>query len=398
VAQDRLPRTFWFLFAGALINRTGSFVVPLFAIYLTGERGLSPTAAGWVIAAYGLGSLCSGPLGGTLADRIGRRPTLLFGFTWGAGAMLLVPLAGDGWSLIAATFHLGLATDLYRPAIHAAVADLCGPAQRPRAYGLLYWAVNLGFAIAAAIGGAAAHTGFARLFVADAATTLCFAAIIFAFVPETRAASERDAAARGDDGGYGEVVADGLLVTFLAVQVLVGLQFLQAHGALPIALGARGITAAQYGLIVGSNGIYIILLQPIGLRLIARMRRSRALALGALFVGAGFGLNALPLGVAGAAASVFVWTLGEILASPVVPAVLADLAPAPLRARYQGMGQVSYGVCALLGPPTGMWVFEHGSASWLWGGCLVLGLIAACGHLLIATRLRARLGDRGQAA
>jgi MFS family permease len=242
-ARVPLPRTFWFLFAGQIINRVGSFVVPLYAIYLTGERGLSPTTAGWVIACYGAGSLLSGPLGGALADALGRRPTMLIGFCWGAGAMLLVPLVDGTLPLAAATFHLGLASDTYRPAVQAAVADLCGPTERPRAFGLLYWAVNLGFAIATAVGGALAHAGFGRLFVADAATTLCFAGLIALFVPETRpAAAAREVEALHDEGGLGEVVRDRVLIAFLLTQCLVGVQFLQSQGALPVALGARGIT------------------------------------------------------------------------------------------------------------------------------------------------------------
>ena len=43
-----LPRTYWILWTGALINRLGGFVMPLLALYLTGERGLSVEQAGLV--------------------------------------------------------------------------------------------------------------------------------------------------------------------------------------------------------------------------------------------------------------------------------------------------------------------------------------------------------------
>ena len=36
-----LPRAFWILFAGTLINRTGGFVLIFLAIYLTEARGFS---------------------------------------------------------------------------------------------------------------------------------------------------------------------------------------------------------------------------------------------------------------------------------------------------------------------------------------------------------------------
>jgi len=40
----------------------GGFVMPLLALYLTGERGLSVEQAGLVVSLYGAGALLSGPL------------------------------------------------------------------------------------------------------------------------------------------------------------------------------------------------------------------------------------------------------------------------------------------------------------------------------------------------
>ncbi len=41
-----LPRAYWALWVGLLVNRVGSFVVPFLSLYLTQERGLSVTEAG----------------------------------------------------------------------------------------------------------------------------------------------------------------------------------------------------------------------------------------------------------------------------------------------------------------------------------------------------------------
>jgi MFS family permease len=399
VAEEKdippLPRQFWILFAGSLVNRLGSFVVPLFAIYLTLERGLGALAVGAVASCYGLGSLCSGALGGQLADRIGRRRTLIIGLCWGAGAMLLMPYAHRTPMIAAGAFHLGLAGDLYRPAIAAAVADLCTPAQRPRAFGLLYWAVNLGFAFATAVGGLLARSGFARLFVVDAATTFAYAAVVFFFLRETRPAALEVAA---DDGALREALADRALLAFLAVQLLVSLLYIQTQGALPVALAHRGILSDRYGLIIAENGVLIVILQPFAIRLVERMRRTRALAIGALLTGLGFGMNALPLGVAGAACSVAVWTLGEIIGTPVIPSLISDLAPARLRGRYQGLSQMSFGACSLIGPTLGMLVLERGSAEILWRACACVGIVAAFLFLALARPLRVRLAGRGQPA
>ena len=76
-----LPRPFWVLWAGTLVNRAGSFVVPFLAIYLTQARGFSAAQAGIVAALYGAGAAVASPLGGYFDTvtawalaRVGRRP------------------------------------------------------------------------------------------------------------------------------------------------------------------------------------------------------------------------------------------------------------------------------------------------------------------------------------
>ena len=72
-----LPRPYWILFIGTLLNRTGGFVLVFLGIYLTEVRGLTAAQAGYVVATFGLGALAGAPIGGALADRLGRRPPLV---------------------------------------------------------------------------------------------------------------------------------------------------------------------------------------------------------------------------------------------------------------------------------------------------------------------------------
>ena len=73
-----LPREFWWLWSGTLVNRAGAFVLPFLAIYLTRSLGYSTAFAGLVLGAVGLGSMGASIAAGVLADRWGRRPVLLW--------------------------------------------------------------------------------------------------------------------------------------------------------------------------------------------------------------------------------------------------------------------------------------------------------------------------------
>ncbi|KAB1161021.1 MFS transporter, partial [Micromonospora sp. AMSO12t] len=47
-----LPATFWYLWAGLLINRAGAFAMLFLSLYLTEARGASEALTGTVVGAY----------------------------------------------------------------------------------------------------------------------------------------------------------------------------------------------------------------------------------------------------------------------------------------------------------------------------------------------------------
>src|SRR5258705_9591859 len=225
-----LPKAYWLLWTGALINRLGGFVMPLVALYLPGERGLSVEQAGLVVSLYGAGALLSGPLGGFFADHSGRRRTLVAGLVLGALAMLHLAFARTALHIGAAAFLLGLFGEVYRPVISAAIADVVPAQDRARAYGILYWAVNLGFAVGSALGGAMSKYGWHLLFIGDAATTLAYAAIVWLRVPETRPPHQ----VHGERQPLWPPLADRPFVVFCALIMLVAFLFNQSFLTIPI--------------------------------------------------------------------------------------------------------------------------------------------------------------------
>ncbi len=69
-----------------------------------------------------------------------------------AATMLFLGYARDLTAIAIGMFVLGLVVDIYRPASQALLADVVSPQDRPRAYGLLFWAINLGFSVAMVAG------------------------------------------------------------------------------------------------------------------------------------------------------------------------------------------------------------------------------------------------------
>jgi MFS family permease len=381
-----LPRPFWFIFAGTIVNRVGQFVQPFLALYLVRGRDLSVTTVGVVIACYGAGSLISQPLGGWLADRVGRRQTMVIGLVASAVALGVLGVSRPVWALGASAILVGLAMDIYRPAASAAVADLVSPAARPRAFALVYWAINLGVSVSGVLGGFLAERGWWLLFVLDALTCLAFAALIARGVPDVASAHPEH-----DSGGYGPVLRDRLAVMLSALTLVSACVYIQAYVTLPLAIARDGLPPSAYGIAYAVNPIAIIAIQPLTLGWLSARPPVTVFAASIAVLGAGFGLTGFAHSTVAYAATVFVWTMGEIAFNAVMPTIVNSIAPAHLRGRYNGLIGLAYGASALIGPLAGTAALEAGR--WVvWGGCFAVSFAVAAAALAVAPAIGARMG------
>jgi len=383
-----LPATFWWLFAGVAVTALATFVFPFLALFLR-SRGYSVEEAGLVVALFGAGSIPAGPLAGWLADRVGRRATLIGALAAAGVLTALLPLVASPALLAVTTLALGLAIHGYWPAANALVADVVAPDRTTRAYGLLYWERNAGIAASFVVGGALAARGYGRLFLADALTTLAFAALVAFRVPETRPAVPPAPAAGAAPRGWGTVLADRHLRRLLLLNVAFLLSLFQFMVALPLEMAARGLGPADYGRAMAVNGVVIVLLQPLVAGTAGRLDPGRVLAFAAVLVGAGYGAygrctTALEYGAATA-----VWSLGEILTIPILSSLVAGLSPPDLRGRYQGLLGLSFGVGLAIAPALGGVVLQRLGAPALWSGAAALGVVTAAGHLAAGRARRA---------
>lgn len=374
-----LPRPFWAIFAGTLVNRLGSFVLPFLSLFLTRARGYTIGEAGLVLTAMGLGAAIAQPIGGALADHVGRRRTMVAGLL--ASAVTLLALgAAHGLPLLCLTaFCFGVAADVYRPASQAAIADLVDEPRRARAYALIFWALNLGFAVATLLGGVLAERGYWLLFVADAATSAGFAGIVLRMVPETR--PDRQGT---EPGSFREVLRDRLMLALVASVVLQSIAYMQAFFTLPLAVVHDGLGTTGYGEIIALNGVLIVVLQPLLLGALGRRGRGPLLLVANLTLGLGLGLTTFASSLPMHLLAVTVWTIGEVLGAGQLGALVAAIAPVHLRGRYMGVFGMSFGISAFLAPSLGAQTLQHLGEPALWSGCLVCCVLAGLGLFLVA--------------
>jgi MFS family permease len=334
-------------------------------------------------------------VGGWLSDRVGRRVTMLICFFGTTAALVLLGSARSMPTIWATAFAVGLLGDLFRPAVSATVADLLQPGERVRAYGLLFWAINLGFSVSTVSAGVLASLGYGLLFWLNAATSVVAGIVIWTMVPESRPKLEEGTSRRPL---LSVVLRDRVFLMMALIEVGYATIYFQGYSTLPLAMAHDGLKASWYGTVIALNGIVIVLLQPLLGPRLTRFDRPKLLAVSMLVVGLGFGLGAVVHSWWGYAVSVMVWSIGEIGFAAVIGAVFADLAPADLRGGYMGVSGMAFGLGTVIGPLAGPNALQHLGATATWIGVALLGVVIFIAQFALSPAIQARTAENAATA
>ncbi|HET7234363.1 MAG TPA: MFS transporter [Longimicrobium sp.] len=384
-----LPRGAWIIYAGTFINRFGSFVLTFLVLVLT-QRGFSPAQAGMAAAAYGVGSLGAGIVGGQLADRIGRRRTIVLSM-FSSAAVLVGLWQAQGLALTIALAALsGVTAEMYRPASAALLADVTPPGRRVSTFAMYRMSINLGYAMGPAAAGFFATRYPGVVFLGDAATSLLFGILVLFAVPRSADDVARKARAAAMTAPrvslIPRILADHPFLVILAASLVSHVVYHQDIAVLPLEVRARGFPAQAYGVMMSLNGLTCLLLELPVASITSRLPPWLPMSTGVALMGVGLALTAVAPGLPWLMATVVVWTLGEIVWAPVSAAYVADLAPREVQGRYQSVFGLTSAAGLVVAPAVGPALYAW-SPGTLWTLCAVLGLCAAA---LCATLRRPR--------
>ena len=380
-----LPRRVWISSLGSLILQAGSFLPVFIVLYLT-QRGQSAGAAGLVLGASGLGSVLGSVIGGYLTDTIGRQSTILLSVVTTSGLTAIVPFLGPLPTIVVVVGLIGVTSQVYRPAMAAVVADSVAPQQRLAAFGVLRFAMNIGVALSGVLGGVVASISYAGLFLGEAAALLLFGMIVLVLLrdaPSPRSDPDNAETQADRAVGYRQALADRTLVRFLLMTVFATFVYIQYAVGLPLHVSDVGLDERDFGLLIGLNGVLVLTLELPLLSVVSRYRPERVLAAGTLLGGVGLALTGFTTGMVTLAATVLIWTLGEMLYASIAQAHLVSLTPPGMVGRYQGLYGAAYTIGTGAGPAIGgvMYAIDP-RALWILVG--VLGLLAT--HLSLRLR------------
>ncbi|MCM2576295.1 MFS transporter [Streptomyces meridianus] len=375
-----LPVRVWIISLGILVNQVGNFLPVFIVLYLT-ERGHSAGAAGLVLGISGVGKVFGNAVGGHLADRIGRRWTIVLSAVTTSGLTAVVPFLEALPVIVAVVGLIGVTSQIYRPAAAAVLVDSVAATDQHRlaAFGVFRFAMNIGAALGGVIGGVLAGTSYVLLFTGNAVACLLFGVVVGALLrdaPKPRPGRD-DADPRADRAvGYRQVFADRILVRFLLMTVFAEFVYIQSTVGLPLHVSHVGLSERDFGLLIGLNGLLVLALELPITGAVSRYRPEYVLAIGNLITGAGLALTGFATDMVMLAATVLLWTFGEMMNSSISQAYVGSLAPPHMVGRYQGLHGVAYTIGTGTGPIIGGALYAFGPWA-LWVLIGAAGLLSA---------------------
>jgi len=373
-----LPRGVWVLFATTLVNRAGTMVLPFLVLYLTRDLGFTTARAAVVLGSYGAAAFVSAALAGRLSDALGPMHIIRDSLFLTGAILFAFPFARTFPAVVVMTVALSLAAEAFRPASMAVVADLVKPSQRKPAFALTRLAINLGMSVGPALGGYLSTFSFRSLFLVNGSSAILAGLVLVvalrrAPIHHTRVAEPDGPVVLPSRRAY----SDPRLLFFVAAVFPVAVVFFQHLSSMALYL-VRDLRLSQidYGLFFTINTLLIVALEvPIN-SATAHWPHRRTLAIGAFLSGAGFGALAFAWDFRSVAATVVIWTFGEMFFFPALGAYLTDIAPRARRGEYMGLAGMAMNLSMAVGLWAGTAVLDRFGGKTLWLGAFLLGLVA----------------------
>ncbi|NCT15888.1 MAG: MFS transporter, partial [Flavobacteriales bacterium] len=242
----------WWLALITLINRAGTMVIPFLSLYLSKSLNFSLSDVGWIMTAFGLGSVVGSWLGGKLTDTIGFYKVMIFSlFTTGL-FFIVLQFLNSFLSFWIGIFVVMLVADMFRPAMFVALSTYSKPENKTRSVTLIRLAINLGFSAGPAIGGIIITTlSYGGLFWVDGITCMIAALVLIKVLHPKKAKTLDHLKIESPQSAY----RDKAFLIFLVAMILFGIVFLQYFSTMPLYYkDAHFLSELEIGILLGMNG------------------------------------------------------------------------------------------------------------------------------------------------
>ncbi|MDR7315215.1 MFS transporter [Brevibacillus nitrificans] len=381
---------------GELITHTFFWMYfPFMALYFSDSFGKD--VAGIMLMVPPLLGMMSNLFGGYLADKVGRKPTMLLSLCTSSAMFAIFAFSGSPVVDYFAFIGIGIASSLYWPASSAMVADLTTEEDRRVVFATFYTAMNMGVVAGPVLGSFFFVNYRFELLLICTIVELIFAAAIFFLIKETLPATVR--AERSKERfsitqqfkGYAVIFRDKVFALYIGAGVLVAIAFMQLDMYMALYVKEHvhdqplmwwgdwtftvGGTSA-FGWLMGLNGLLVVLFTLPVTKWFQHWSDRNSLVISSVLYGFGMFLMAFTTNIWLLFGCMVILTLGELIRTPVAQSFISKYSPEDARGQYMGASSLQFSIGRFIAPMSisiSQWLSPVG----VFGIILALTLISA---------------------
>ncbi|QZK90254.1 MFS transporter [Flavobacterium sp. CHNK8] len=376
-------REIWILTLITFINRAGTMVLPFLSKYLKEDLHFSYAEVGWIMVAFGFGSMLGSWLGGKLSDKIGFYKIMIFSLFTSGLLLFMVQYIRTFWGLCAGMFVIMTVADMFRPAMYVSLATYAKPENRTRALTLVRLAVNLGFTAGPALGGLIImNMGYSGLFWVDGSSCIISILIFTLLVKERKKPSDLNSSTTETEIPA-SVFKDKIFWIFLFVCFITAVLFFQLFTTLPLYHNEKfGLTEFQSGLLLSLNGLLIFFLEMPIVSISQRkgIDKLKIILWGSLLMSLSFYVLMFNIWAGILVVSIIFITFGEMFIFPFSNSFALSRAPKGHEGRYMALFTMSFSLAHIASSKTGLEIIDSWGyqANWFVMGTLGVLAVAGC--------------------
>jgi len=351
-----LSKEIWLLSLVTFINRAGAMVIPFLSLYLVNNKGFTLPQVGWIMTAFGLGSLAGTWVGGKLTDKIGFYWVIILSLLFGGIGFILLQFISSFYGFCLAIFSLIFVADAYRPAIFVAADVYSKPKNVTRSITLIRLAINLGFSIGPVIGGIIiARISYNALFWIDGLSCILAGMSLF-FLLKPKSSQQKNTTPTPTIEGV-PPLKNKLFVLLFLIMVAQTIMFVQYFSVMPIYYEqAHFLSEELIGWLLFVNGALIVLFEMPLIGWLERKNTSKSLATlwGVVLLALSFIVLNFTSWSGILVFGLILMTLGEMVGSPFSNALALEMAPKGRKGSYMGIYSMSFSLSHVIGHNGGM--------------------------------------------
>ncbi len=417
-AYNYYPTEYWVIILAVFIDLMGGYMLgPFFGYFVSAQFSVNFRDIGFMFTMFSSGAIFGGIFGGAIADKLGRKPVIIFGLVSSALSSLAMPWIQQLEWFYALAALSGLLGSVGGPARGALLTDILPVEKRVEGFGIFRIAFNISAFVGPIAGGFifTATGNYKALFIFDAVTSVITAIIVWVKIPETRPEAKlksnegiMESTTIETDGtqstekksfgktmrGYLQVLGDGKYMFYVFVVMLMSLVYMQLNSTLGVfLLNVHGFPANWFGYLISANAAFVIAFQWFISRTTRKFPPFIMVAAGVFLYAIGFGMYAFVNNWGMFFVAMIVITIGECLCAPHMQAMIGLFAPEDKRGRYMAIGSFSWIIPNLFGVVAAGSLMDAVNPRWLWVLIFGVGSLATIGFLILYKLTKERFAE-----